>query len=88
MWISPLFWGFKGQSPVCPAVTGWIASIISFAFFLWTMIIDAFFRKDSENALLTIIFIISIVILILFIIVLAISILKKILVVNQEKYCA
>ena len=85
MGISPLFCCFKSLSPVCPAVTGLIISIVLFALFLWDMEIDFFYGKDVSNVFLNIIFIISIVILILFIIVLAISIIKNLLVVQLEK---
>ena len=77
MGISPLFCCFKSLGPVCPAVTGLIVCIISFALFLWEVAVDIVFGKDASNVLLNIIFIISIVLFILFIIILAISIIKK-----------
>ena len=77
MGISPLFCCFKSLGPVCPAVTGLIVCIISFALFVWDVAVDIVFGKDASNVLLNIVFIISIVLLILFIIVLAISIIKK-----------
>jgi len=77
MGITALFCCFKDKGPVCPSVIGLISSIISFAFFLWTMVWDNFFPKDSEDVLLSIIFIITCVLIVLFIIVLVISILKR-----------
>ena len=77
MGISPLFCCFKSLGPVCASVTGLILCIISFALFLWDMVIDFVYGRDVSNVFLNIIFIISIILLVLFIIILAISIIKK-----------